>query len=105
MMYSFDNSFQLSFLFRDSHIAFVNGEDGLPAIIPLDPKNLPKKPAENKSFVSRLDMPIINVSCIFSAFPNLIRFDFGLKNTFSNISQKYIAKYNIKEAMLNPPRD
>lgn len=62
MMYTFDNCFQLSFLFRDGHIAFLKGDDGYPAIIPLDETNKPPKPSENKTFVPRLDMQIINVS-------------------------------------------
>lgn len=64
MMHTFDNSFQISFLFRDGLIAFEKDEEEMPCIRPLLGPNKPPKPAENTSFVSRLDMTIINV-CLF----------------------------------------
>lgn len=63
-MHTFDNSFQISFLFRDGLISFEKGDDDLPAIRPISENNRPPKPSENTSFVSRLDMGIINVSAV-----------------------------------------
>lgn len=77
MMFTFDNSFQISFLFRDGMIGFLKDDEGLPAIKPIgDPK--PPKPSETTSFTSTLNHRII---------------------------QKYIKKYNIREPMLKIARD
>lgn len=67
MMYTFDNAFQVSFLFRDGCIAFVKDDEGMPAIKPLNQNNKPPKPAENASFTSTLNMGIINVSIDFQS--------------------------------------
>lgn len=61
MMYTFDNSFQISFLFRDGMIGFLKDDEGLPAIKPIgDPK--PPKPSETTSFTSTLNHRIIQVA-------------------------------------------
>lgn len=60
MMYTFDNTFQVSFLFRDGCIAFVKDDEGLPAIKPIvGPK--PPKPSEMTSFTSSLNHNLIQV--------------------------------------------
>lgn len=64
MMYTFDNTFQVSFLFRDGMIAFVKGDEGLPAIKPMSENAKLKKPSENTSFVSTLDHKLIQVRLI-----------------------------------------
>lgn len=66
MMHTFDNSFQISFLFRDGLISFEKDDEDMPCIRPLFTQNKPPKPAENKSFVSRLDVDIIQVSHLFN---------------------------------------
>ncbi|XP_055307744.1 EP300-interacting inhibitor of differentiation 3-like isoform X2 [Sitodiplosis mosellana] len=78
MMYTFDNTFQVSFLFRDGCIAFVKDHEGGPAIKPLEDTLKPPKPSEMTSFTSTLSLGLI---------------------------QKYIKKYNIREAMLKINRD
>ncbi|XP_055317108.1 EP300-interacting inhibitor of differentiation 3-like [Sitodiplosis mosellana] len=78
MMYTFDNTFQVSFLFRDGCIAFVKDHEGGPAIKPLEDTSKPPKPSEMTSFTSTLSLGLI---------------------------QKYIKKYNIREAMLKINRD
>lgn len=61
MMYTFDNTFQVSFLFRDGLIAFVKDDEGLPAIKPIDETKKPPKPSEMTSFTSNLDHNLIQV--------------------------------------------
>lgn len=61
MMYTFDNTFQVSFLFRDGLIAFVKDDEGLPAIKPFDKGAKPPKPAEMTSFTSSLSHKLIQV--------------------------------------------
>ncbi|XP_031625766.1 EP300-interacting inhibitor of differentiation 3 [Contarinia nasturtii] len=78
MMYTFDNTFQLSFLFRDGMISFVKDREGLPAIVPLDEATKPPKPSEMTSFTSSLGHDLI---------------------------EKYIQKYNIRKPVLNIPRE
>lgn len=78
MMYTFDNTFQVSFLFRDGLIAFVKDDEGLPAIKPMDESAMPAKPAEMTSFTSSMSHDLI---------------------------QKYTKKYNIRQPMLNISRE
>lgn len=61
MMYTFDNTFQVSFLFRDGLIAFVKDEEGLPAIKPMDKNAQVAKPAEMTSFTSSMSHDLIQV--------------------------------------------
>lgn len=75
MMYTFDNTFQISFLFRDGLIAFVKDDEGLPAIKPIDKNAKPPKPSEMTSFTSSLSHDMIKVCT------PLFRFEF--RNTFS----------------------
>lgn len=75
MMYTFDNTFQVSFLFRDGLIAFVKDDEGLPAIKPIDKNAKPAKPAEMTSFTSSLSHDMIQVC-------NL-HFKSEFRNTFS----------------------
>lgn len=65
MMYTFDNTFQVSFLFRDGCIEFVKDKDGLPAIRPLEDDTKPPKPSEMTSFTSILSMDLIQVCKTF----------------------------------------
>lgn len=65
MMYTFDNTFQVSFLFRDGMIAFVKDDDGLPAIKPISDNAKLKKPNEMTSFTSSLDNALIQVWNIY----------------------------------------
>lgn len=62
MMYTFDNTFQVSFLFRDGCIAFVKNDEGLPAIKPVDATKKPPKPTEMTSFTSSLSHDLIQVN-------------------------------------------
>lgn len=62
MMYTFDNTFQISFLFRDGCIAFVKDKEGLPAIKPLEDASKPPKPSEMTSFTSTLSQDLIQVA-------------------------------------------
>lgn len=63
MMYTFDNSFQVSFLFRDGFVSFEKGDDGYPAIRPVARINReevdPDK--ETVSFATTLNNEIIQV--------------------------------------------
>lgn len=63
MMYTFDNSFQLSFLFRDGFISFEKDSEGLPAIRPTNRNRNTQSemPQEMTSFVSSLNNRIIKV--------------------------------------------
>ena len=98
MMYTFDNTFQVSFLFRDGIslkiqtqkkqfqklnfslgcIAFVKDEEGMPAVKPLEDALKPPKPTEMVSFTSTLSIQSI---------------------------QKFIKKYKIREPLLKINRD
>lgn len=62
MMYTFDNTFQISFLFRDGCIAFVKDDEGLPAIKPIDETTKLQKPTEMTSFTSSLSNDLIQVA-------------------------------------------
>lgn len=62
MMYTFDNSFQMSFLFRDGFITIENGDDGLPAIRPLEKRKDVDPPGEIISDTATLNQKVINVS-------------------------------------------
>lgn len=64
MMYTFDNTFQISFLFRDGLIAFVKDDEGLAAIKPIDANAKLPKPAEMTSFTSSLSHDVIQVRTI-----------------------------------------
>lgn len=64
MMYTFDNTFQVSFLFRDGLIAFDKDDEGLPVIFPIDPNEKRAKPAEMTSFTSSLSHDLIQVRII-----------------------------------------
>lgn len=66
MMNTFDNAFQLSFLFRDGKIGFLSGKDGLPAIYPVTAENMVPKTAENKQFIATLDSKLLMVRFIIS---------------------------------------
>lgn len=62
MMYTFDNSFQLSFLFRDGFISFEKDAEGLPAIRPTNRNKESEMSMEMVSFVSSLNNRIIQVT-------------------------------------------
>lgn len=68
MMYTFDNTFQVSFLFRDGLIAFVKDDEGLPAIKPIDKNEKLPKPTEMTSFTSSLSHDVIQVRNTFNIF-------------------------------------
>lgn len=59
-MYTFDNAFSISFMFRDSKVGFTTGEDGLAAIYPVTPANKPAN-TENKQFLATLDYDLLEV--------------------------------------------
>lgn len=61
MMNTFDNAFQLSFLFRDANIGFIKGKDGLPAIYPMTAENKAPPSAESKQFIATLDFKLLEV--------------------------------------------
>lgn len=61
MMRTFDNSFQLSFMYRDGWIQMSQDAGGMPTVKPLVESARPPKPAENVSFTSKLDHRIIQV--------------------------------------------
>lgn len=61
MMNTFDNAFQLSFLFRDANIGFIKGSDGLPAIYPVFAENKAPPSAESKQFIATLDFELLEV--------------------------------------------
>lgn len=61
-MYTFDNSFQLSFLFRDGLITIETGEDGLPSVYPIERrKDATQEKEDTVSFCITLDQKIIMV--------------------------------------------
>lgn len=60
LMNTFDNSFSISFLFRDTRIGFTKGDDGEPAIFPVT-KDYKTPLTENKQFIATLDMELIEV--------------------------------------------
>lgn len=62
MMYTFDNTFQVSFLFRDGCIAFVNDDEGMISIKPIEENEKPEKPAEMTSLTSSLNHTLIQVN-------------------------------------------
>lgn len=62
MMNTFDNAFQLSFLFRDGYIGFEYDEHKMPAIRSIDDDKQKKQSGENKQFIAKLDAKIISVS-------------------------------------------
>lgn len=68
MMNTFDNAFQLSFLFRDSMIGFEYDNENMPAIRPIDKdKSAIPKNVINKQFVGLLDADLIKVCEFFSS--------------------------------------
>lgn len=101
MMYTFDNTFQVSFLFRDGCIAFVKDKEGLPAIKPLDVESKPPKPSEMTSFTSNLSQQLIQVVTLLEHVAIKL---FILLNSFF-FPQKYTQKYNIREPMLKISRE
>lgn len=65
MMYTFDNSFQLSFLFRDGLITLETGEDGLPSVYPIERHRDASEPKEETaSFCASLNHEIIMVKIL-----------------------------------------
>lgn len=62
VMNTFDNGFQLSFLFRDGIIGFEYDKHQMPAIRWISDNKQKKQTAENKQFIVKLNSKIINVS-------------------------------------------
>lgn len=62
MMNTFDNAFQLSFLFRDGSIGFEYDKHQMPAIRTVSDDRQKKQSNENKQFLAKLNSKIISVS-------------------------------------------
>lgn len=105
MMNTFDNAFQISFLFRDGSLSFEDDDKGLPAIRPILPNNRPPKPDETTQFLATLNHQIIHVS-----IPKINFIDCDCDPKF-NIHfyifhlQKMVKIYKIKTAVLNINRE
>lgn len=76
MMNTFDNGFQLSFLFRDGMIGFLYDEEQMPAIRYIGDYKTQKQTGENKQFIAKLNSKIIAVSIFcFVCFIFEIRYE------------------------------
>lgn len=66
-MYTFDNSFQLSFLLRDGFISLEQGDDGYPTVRPIarTNRNVVDPDAETISSAPHLSSAIIQVMSRF----------------------------------------
>lgn len=55
MMHTFDNAFQMSFLFRDGRLSFEQDADRMPHVRPVMKSNRPIQNSENAQFAITLD--------------------------------------------------
>lgn len=62
MIYTFDNSFQISFLFRDGFLSFEKGSDGNPAVRPVKRRKDVEPSGDMASAAVALNQTIIDVS-------------------------------------------
>lgn len=99
MLNTFDNGFQLSFLFRDGIIGFEYDQHQMPAIRWISEVEQKKSSGENKQFIAKLNSKIIAVSISsFEIWPeDIIILLFVL--------QEMVDRYKIVEPMLNIERE
>lgn len=102
-MNTFDNGFQLAFLFRDGSIGFEYDKHQMPAIRSISVGKQKKQTSENKQFIAKLDTKIIRVSIPLSIL-YLVRENVIL-NAFNFTLQEMIQKYKIKKPLLNIDRE
>lgn len=105
-MYTFDNAFQLSFLFRDGRLAIESGDDGMPYVRPVLSKGRDVQNKENVQFAVTLDYDKLQVKLKINILhlnenkPIVIK-----SQIYILYLQAMMQKYNIKEAMIKYDRN
>lgn len=105
MMNTFDNGFQMSFLFRDGIIGFEYDKHHMPAIRWISEGKQKKQTVENKQFIVKLDSKIIGVSKFISFIPHVDFDAMKLLIFLLIVLQEMIKRYKITKPLLNIDRE